>query len=79
MTADWMPRDQILVPVTEAEHEAVRIAQRALDMEPTGIPDETLTTRLAGIQRLFRLPVSGVLDRDTAALLDRLRPPGTRE
>ncbi|ONK10368.1 peptidoglycan-binding domain-containing protein [Streptomyces sp. MP131-18] len=76
---DWMPREQILAPLTEAEYEAVRTAQRALDMEPTGIPDDAFSTRLAGIQRLFRLPVSGVLDRDTAALLDRLRPPGTRE
>lgn len=69
---DWLPRD-IIAPVSDAEHRAVRIAQRALGLEPTGELDEPTTSSLRGVQRLFRAPVTGVLDRDTAALIERLR------
>ena len=69
---DWCPRD-IIAPVSEAEHAAVRIAQRALGVEPTGLLDEPTKANLRGVQRLFGAEVTGVLDRPTAALLERLR------
>lgn len=69
---DWLPRD-IIAPVSDVEHAAVRIAQRALGLEPTGELDEPTKASLRGAQRLFGVPVSGVLDRPTAALIERLR------
>jgi hypothetical protein len=69
----WPPDRDILSPASEAEHETVRIAQRALGLEPTGLLDEATQAQLRGVQRLFRHPVTGVLDRSTAALIERLR------
>lgn len=69
---DWLPRD-ILSPVSPSEHEAVKTAQRALNLVETGELDEPTKASLRGVQRLFGVPVTGVLDRPTAALLERLR------
>lgn len=69
--ADWLPRD-IITPVSEAEHEAVRRVQRALNLVPTGEMDEATRASLRGVQQLFKAPVTGVLDRPTAALIERL-------
>lgn len=69
---DWLPRD-IVAPVSEAEHTAVRIAQRALGLEPTGLLDEPTRASLRGLQHIFKTPVTGVLDRPTAALIERVR------
>lgn len=68
---DWLPRD-IIAPVSEAEKAAVRRAQRALGLVPTGDLDEPTKASLRGVQHLFKQPVTGVLDRDTAALIERL-------
>ncbi|MGK5530865.1 peptidoglycan-binding domain-containing protein [Streptomyces sp. URMC 129] len=76
---DWMPREHILRPVTEAEREAVKTAQRALGVAETGELDDATKASLRGIQRLLNLPVTGVLDRATAGALERLRPPGLRD
>ncbi|WP_437076292.1 peptidoglycan-binding domain-containing protein [Streptomyces sp. enrichment culture] len=40
--------------------------------------DDATKAALRGVQRLFRLPVTGVLDRDTAGALDRLKHPSLR-
>jgi hypothetical protein len=69
----WPPERDIIAPVSGVEHEAVRTAQRALGLAPTGELDEPTRSHLRGIQRLFRVQVTGVLDRDTAALIERLR------
>lgn len=76
--SDWLPRD-LIAPASEAEHEAVRTAQRALRVPLTGELDEDTRAALRGAQRLFLLPVTGYLDRATAQALDRLRPPSLRE
>ena len=68
---EWLPRD-VIAPVSDVEHEAVRCAQRALRLVPTGDLDEPTRASLRGVQRLYGQPVTGVLDRDTAALLERL-------
>ena len=74
MTAPvWLPRD-IVVPVSDKEHDAVRIAQRALRLTPTGNMDPSTTASLRGTQRLYGLQVSGILDAATATVLDGLRP-----
>lgn len=69
----WPPDRDIIAPVSPAEHEAVKTAQRALGLAPTGELDEPTRASLRGAQRLFGAPVTGVLDRDTAALIERLR------
>lgn len=69
----WPPERDVIAPVSESERDAVRIAQRALGLEPTGLLDEPTKASLRGVQRLFRAPVTGVLDRATAALIERLR------
>jgi peptidoglycan hydrolase-like protein with peptidoglycan-binding domain len=68
---DWLPRD-IIAPASDAEHEAVKTAQRALKLSPTGEMDESTKASLRGVQRLFRVPVTGILDRETGALIERL-------
>lgn len=70
---DWLPRD-IITPTGPAEHAAVRVAQRALRLNPTGDMDESTRASLRGAQRLFNLPVTGILDKRTAEAIDRLRP-----
>lgn len=69
----WPPGRDVIAPVSEAEKDAVRIAQRALGLTPTGELDEPTKASLRGVQRLFKHPVTGVLDRATAALIERLR------
>lgn len=69
----WPPERDIIAPASEAEHEAVRTAQRVLGLEPTGLLDEPTRASLRGVQRLFGAEVTGLLDRPTAALLGRLR------
>jgi peptidoglycan hydrolase-like protein with peptidoglycan-binding domain len=69
----WPPQRDIIAPVSDAEHEAVKTAQRALGLVQTGELDEPTKASLRGVQRLFRAPVTGVLDRATAALIERLR------
>lgn len=69
----WPPERDIISPASEAEREAVRIAQRALRLAPTGELDEPTRASLRGVQRLFGAEVTGVLDRPTAALIGRLR------
>jgi hypothetical protein len=75
----WPPERVIIAPANEREREAVRTAQRALRVAETGDMDEATKAALRGVQHLFKIPVSGVLDRPTAEALDRLRPPSLRE
>lgn len=70
---EWLPRD-IIVATSEAEKEAVCVAQRALRLRPTGDLDEPTRASLRGTQRLFGIQVTGILDTATAAALDSLRP-----
>lgn len=76
---NWLPREEIIAPVTEEEREAVRGAQRVLQIPVTGEMDETTRASLRGLQRLFGHEVTGVLDKATAALLGRLAPDPARE
>lgn len=73
MNPEWFPRD-IFAPVSDKEREAVRVAQRALRLVPTGEMDEATRASLRGTQRLYGLPVTGILDAATAAVIDGLRP-----
>lgn len=75
----WPPDRVIIAPANDAEREAVKVAQRAMRMDDTGVMDEATRAKLRGVQQLFKIPVSGVLDRETCEALDRLRPPSLRE
>lgn len=75
----WPPERVIIAPANKAEHEAVKTAQRALRVAETGDMDDDTKRALRGVQQLFKLPVSGVLDRATCEALDKLRPPSLRE
>jgi hypothetical protein len=75
----WPPDRVIIAPANEGEREAVRTAQRALRVEVTGEMDTATKQGLRGVQYVFGLPVTGVLDRATADKLDQLRPPSLRE
>lgn len=74
----WPPDRVIIAPANTAEREAVRSAQRALQVDVTGDMDDATKTALRGVQSLFKLPVTGVLDKPTAQALDHLRPPSLR-
>lgn len=74
----WPPDRVIIAPANEGERDAVRSAQRALRLTPTGEMDEATKASLRGVQNLFKLPVTGVLDRATAEALDKLRPASLR-
>lgn len=75
----WPPDRVIIAPANDAEREAVKVAQRAMRLVETGEMDEPTRSSLRGVQQLFKLPVTGVIDRATAEALDRLRPPSLRE
>lgn len=72
---NWYQR-RVIVPVTEADHVAVRHVQRVLGMAETGDMNEELRASLRGFQRLFRLPLTGILDDATAEKIDQLFPQG---
>lgn len=75
----WPPDRAIIAPANDGEREAMKTAQRALQLGETGLMDDATRSALRGVQKLFKLPVTGVLDRATAEALDRLRPPSLRE
>lgn len=70
---EWFERD-VITPVSEAEKAAVRVAQRATRCAPTGEMDTATKTALRGVQYLFGLPVTGILDLATAQKIETLRP-----
>lgn len=78
MKPEWFERD-IIVPANDAEKAAVRVAQRALRVSPTGEMDTATKTALRGAQYLFGLPVTGTLDEATAVVIDGLRPYSLQE
>jgi hypothetical protein len=78
MAGEWLPRD-IITPAADDEREAVRTAQRALCIPPSGEMDGLTRARLRGVQWMFGLDVTGILNGPTAVALDRLRPPSLRE
>ena len=73
MRAEWLTRDVLIAPVTEADREAVRASQRIMGIPETGALDGPTKARLRGFQGLFKLPQTGVLDRATADVLEGIR------
>lgn len=73
VTPEWFTRD-VISPASEGEREAVRVAQRAMRLNPTGDMDHPTVASLRGIQRLYGVPVTGILDAATAVVIDKMRP-----
>jgi peptidoglycan hydrolase-like protein with peptidoglycan-binding domain len=69
---DWLPRE-IILPGTDQDKEAVRLVQRVLRAEPTGLMDGNTLSSIRGFQRLHRLPVTGMLDKATAWAIEKYR------
>jgi len=67
----WLKRT-VIRPVSEFEHDAVSHAQRVMRCPVNGEMDEVTVSHLRGLQRLFGIRVTGVLDKATAQQIDRL-------
>lgn len=74
----WWKRD-IIVPTTEFERAAVVHTQRVLRCDETGKMDEATISHLRGLQALFGLPTTGILDEATARQIERVRSYWTME
>lgn len=69
-------RRRIMTPVTRHDHDAVRYVQHVMTLPESGEMDEATTCRIRGLQALFGLKVTGVIDDATAAQVDRIWPEG---
>jgi len=68
----WFDRD-IIYPVGEFEQEAVRHVQRIMRLEETGTMDHSTRSHIQGLQALFNLKVTGILDLPTAQKIEEIR------
>lgn len=71
----WYER-RIYAAASEEDRRAVRYVQRVLGMVPSGELDEETRSKLRGLQHLFELPVTGILDDATAEQIQRIFPEG---
>jgi hypothetical protein len=72
----WWKRT-IIRPTTQFEHDAVTHVQRVLRCPETGEMDEGTISHIRGLQVLFGLTATGIIDKATAIQVDRLRSPGS--
>lgn len=72
---DWWKRP-IIVPISDFEKDAVRHAQRVLGAKVTGEMDDETKAVLRGVQALFKLPLTGILDKATAEQIQKMFPEG---
>lgn len=71
----WFKRT-IIRPATQFERDAVTHVQRVLRCPETGEMDEATISHIRGLQQLFSLRVTGVLDEATAIQVERIREYG---
>lgn len=71
-TPAWIKRP-IMVATTQFEHDAVLHVQKAFGWPETGDLDDGTRSHIRGLQQLFRLPATGILDLATAEQVERLR------
>lgn len=75
MLSAWYSR-RIIAATTDTEHNAVRHVQRVLRCDVTGELDEATKSHLRGLQMLFNLRPTGILDDATANQVERIWPYG---
>lgn len=78
MTPTWIRRP-IMVVTNQKERDVVLHVQKALGWAETGEMDEGTRSHLRGLQSLFGLQVTGILDLETAEQVERLREYGSVE
>ena len=76
MKPEWFKRT-IIRPSTEFERDAVMHVQRVLRCDVTGEMDDSTVSHIRGLQGLFGLRVTGVLDEATAAQVEKIRSYGS--
>lgn len=69
---DWYPREFIL-PTTDAERDAIKVAQRVLSLEQTGELNPATMAAIRGIQGQMGLVKTGFLDMQTARVIDAMQ------
>jgi hypothetical protein len=77
-TPTWIKRP-VLVVTNDKERDIVTHVQKALGWAETGELDDGTKSHLRGLQSLFGLPVTGILDLATAEQVERLREYGSVE
>lgn len=75
MKPAWYQR-RIYAVTNDREREAVTYVQRVLGLQETGELDETTKSHIRGLQALFGLRTSGIIDDDTAEQIERIYPYG---
>ena len=78
MTPTWIRRP-VMVVTNQKERDVVLHVQKALGWAETGEMDEGTRSHLRGLQSLFGLQVTGILDLETAEQVERLREYGSVE
>lgn len=76
MAPTWFKRT-IIRPSTQFEHDAVTHVQRVLGCDVNGEMDESTISHIRGLQNLFGLRMTGVLDEATAEQVERIRSWGS--
>lgn len=69
---DWFERD-LIVASNDRERASVRHAQSVLRIDETGEMDGPTRAALRGLQGLFGLRMTGMLDRATAVKIEEIR------
>lgn len=75
MKPAWFKK-RIIIVTTDVERECVKHVQRVLSLEETGEMDPNTQSKIRGVQYIFGLRPSGILDEATAEEIDRIFPYG---
>lgn len=75
MKPTWYER-RIYAVTNEREREAVVYVQRVLGLEESGELSEETKSHIRGLQALFGLRTSGIIDDATAEQIERIFPYG---
>jgi len=71
----WYKR-RVLTIRNESDRETVRHVQRVLSLEETGELDPNTVSKIRGVQFVFGIPTTGIIDDATAEEIDRIFPYG---
>jgi peptidoglycan hydrolase-like protein with peptidoglycan-binding domain len=71
----WFKK-RVITVTSDAERECVKHVQRVLSLEETGELDPNTQSKIRGVQYIFGLRPTGILDEATAEEIDRIFPYG---
>lgn len=71
-TPSWF-RPQPAGPYQVYDRQVITDIQRTLSVPESGVWDAALTTHIKGLQQLFGLRPTGIIDKATAIQIERLR------